>query len=1228
MWKPRPHELLQFKGRGEPFADFVDQLIRAEAAKGGLPQSEVTTQLRVTTKDGGVDTRVSRAILRDSTGWFSVPTCWQFKSSEADKIKAPKDKKKKNNLREEINKPYVKELIEDGYAYRFCLLGDLTPQKKQDWEEQLKAEAKRINPDAPDPRVVEGGQLLEWAERFPAIVAGLRGLTQEVLHWEAWKINCQKVTHVYVPNPLWDHARAQILRHIDFNSPRGFDKLCLSIGGAAGVGKTRLVFETLNESNASSSLVVYAWDEQEAKKVATAVANTVGQTLVLVADECSPETRIALDQHLHGHSDRIRVICLSNAGLKQSSDAWLDRESIEETTHQILEQNFAIVPEDRRRHYVEISRGFVRLSADMCQHDLELAGGNSSSLLGTIERYVTHRLGQHLPLVSLLSLFHKVGFKEEVQADIDTLSKIANRSRQDFIDAVRIVRESPGFVVQAGRYWYVTPEIVARVLFDEGWKRWVESNLETFLNELPEHLRQYLIERAGRFGGEEVRSALASFFRGWFHELTAHDLADPRKASLAAAVIQSSPEEYLPKLHDVIDRAQTAELMNIRGERNGAEATWGSRRSLVRLLEKLIAFHNLFEDCEACLFRLAVHETESAIGNSATEIWRDLFCVDLSGTSATFQRRLNVLRERTSSPSLVEARLAFRGLSRVFDVPAAHYAGPPEIADRLRPEDWIPALSDEERGCYLAALNLCAEHFTHGDTDRRALAFDVLVHHMDFLLKNGFLGEIAGVFAPSSLQESEARGLLNAVDRFLGFAEQIGHDRVDVRRWVDSIRPSDFDGKLRAVCARKPWDKRFADDPQTQSDEADVLAAQVQADPSRLLRHLDWLAGHEARSAERLGFALGRIDEGFAFGEMIFKQAIQSGAAPLLRGYVRGLLFSQRLPTDELVHLMTELEAAHPKMAVDILVFGGDGFDALNRVIRLVESHAVSPRFLVSFARGIGRRELSADEVGRLLPYFVEADADTARAGVQFLAAVLMFEKRKSQRHCLEAETVRSHAWRLIEAALPDIESQLSYDWSEVVAVLANYDAPRAANLLGQALTSESLDFEIQTQQQLTELATENPDAVMEGLGSALLYHPDRWRLQIRVLRDLVARIPTQSILAWVRKHGVDGARGIARHLPRPFLDDEGHQVVPEALDVILRDYDDDEVLNNFTAGAYSGAFWCGDRSEQLRREAEDARRFLKHPNRRIREWARIEIDERTRMAEWEERVHAEQALA
>ena len=204
-----------------------------------------------------------------------------------------------------------------------------------------------------------------------------------------------------------------------------------------------------------------------------------------------------------------RIIGLANAGPKKSTDAWLDRESIKQTTYAILEQNFADVPEDRRRDYVEISGGFVRLAADMCEHDLDLAGGEMSAFSRRLDQYIRHRLGIHTNLISLLALFHKVGFKEDVQADVAALCSIANAHRHDFSNAVRAVREAPGFVVEAGRYWYVTPEIVSRVLFGEGWDRWISTDLENILKSLPDHLRQQLIElrrEVRRRGGYEARS--------------------------------------------------------------------------------------------------------------------------------------------------------------------------------------------------------------------------------------------------------------------------------------------------------------------------------------------------------------------------------------------------------------------------------------------------------------------------------------------------------------------------------------------------------------------------------------------------------------------------------------------------------------------------------------------------------------------------------------------------
>jgi hypothetical protein len=46
------------------------QLIRAEAHAGGLPQSEIDTQVPVNIPDGGVDTRVRAAVPRDNSGFL------------------------------------------------------------------------------------------------------------------------------------------------------------------------------------------------------------------------------------------------------------------------------------------------------------------------------------------------------------------------------------------------------------------------------------------------------------------------------------------------------------------------------------------------------------------------------------------------------------------------------------------------------------------------------------------------------------------------------------------------------------------------------------------------------------------------------------------------------------------------------------------------------------------------------------------------------------------------------------------------------------------------------------------------------------------------------------------------------------------------------------------------------------------------------------------------------
>jgi hypothetical protein len=724
-----------------------------------------------------------------------------------------------------------------------------------------------------------------------------------------------------------------------------------------------------------------------------------------------------------------------------------------------------------------------------------------------------------------------------------------------------------------------------------------------------------------------------------YSQLTPEDLANPAVTSALTALVEASPEEYLPQLRALIETARPGELQKIGPYATGG--TWGARRTLVWLLERLVSFPEYFDDCEACLFRLAVEESEPQIGNNATVIWANLFSVYLSGTATPFEKRVPLLARRVASRIIAEARLGFGALARALQPSEGHILGEPVVAGRLRPQDWHPATRGEERACYRSALAIAGEHLKAPAEDaHHRLAFKAVAGSIFHLLGVGLAEDLRRTVTPESISEDEARTLLQVVDDFLEKQETTQGAQASgvvvayiqsVREWSNLFRRTDFSGKLREVCARTPWDHRFSQDASRDRDETDELAAQILRKPSLLASQLDWLASPEAQSAERLGFALGRIDAASTCGRMIFEHAIVRNTAPLLRGYLRGMVYTHRPPSAELLELMTTLESAHPELAVDVLVYGGDSFDALNRILRLVDSGAVSASHLASLGGGLGGRHLTTEEVGRILPYFTRVPGAPKGgpwlAGVRFLATVLLFEHRDSAKGSLTSTVIQPLAWQLVEGVLPFLGGNEVFVWTRIVKELAALDVDRAGTLLAQALLADNTPLRDAAEHELTQLVKTNPESVMAGLGWALLDPERGWRLQVHRSRDLVAGIPARVVIAWVRRHGLEAARLIARHLPLPHLDAAGNPLVPQHLETILRQFDDDEVFANFVNGSRSGEAWWGNGADQFRQAAETARKFLTHPNHRIREWAKDEINYRRWLAEREEQEHEERLL-
>jgi len=91
----------------------------------------------------------------------------------------------------------------------------------------------------------------------------------------------------------------------------------------------------------------------------------------------------------------------------------------------------------------------------------------------------------------------------------------------------------------------------------------------------------------------------------------------------------------------------------------------------------------------------------------------------------------------------------------------------------------------------------------------------------------------------------------------------------------------------------------------------------------------------------------------------------------------------------------------------------------------------------------------------------------------------------------------------------------------------------------------------------------------------------------------------------WLQTTGVEGARGLARHLPTPYVDAEGRAIVPPLTAAVLTDYgSDDRVFAEFQAGTDFFAGFTDELRTQYQRRLELARKLLTHPLDRIRQWA------------------------
>ena len=1190
--------------------EFFQKLLWAEARRLGIELSKINVSSWVNVADGGVDATVEDAQIAEGYGIIKQgKTCYQIKSGSTFKPWEPAQIKNelfkgapdKQNLGESIRAG----LDVDGTYVLVCTGIDPTELQRSEILANIEEYLKQCDYPHPKVELFTQNTLRGFLESFPSLSLWINRNDQAIFQTHrSWaEDGTMKVSFVS------GESQEDLIAKIRGKLRETGNTVHVRVLGEPGIGKTRLVLEA-TKTDDLAPLVIYCTAAQFRDSILMneILRDDNGFSVVLVIDECDPDSRFYIWDKLQHRGNRIKLITIYNDYDPIAGSDIFELEILRLGDDQIrtIIQGYG-VSEEQADLYIEFCDGSPR----MAHHTGNIIAnfpGDPSELLSDNRLYKSfydfgdnQEVQQRELVLQYVALFKRFGFGGPVIADAEAIAKKVQEANPQvtWSEFQKIVDDLKKRKILQGEYTlYITPKALHIKLWVEWWRIYGDPfDLETFIQDLPleSKLIEWFCEMFQYAAESEPASRIVKKLLGSNGPFGDGEYLNTRLGSrFFLALTKADPKSALRYLMGTIGKWDRDTLFQF---------TTG-RRDVVWALETIAMQRDLFVDAAELLLALGEAENEGW-SNNASGVFAGLFSLGrgrVAPTEASPADRLPVLREAFESTSKARRLLALKACNeglefdRFSRLSGAEYRGLHKDANF-----WEPKTYGELFDAYRQIWHLLSEQLEHLPEDEREEAIWVLLQRASRIAKRPNLSNMVvdTIQMLSKKVYVDNRFLIKTVVEFL---HRNGKDLSDdiKQRWdhlKDELVGSDFPSMMRRyvgmnllVDAVDENEKYFEEGhPQIQA-----LAEQVIADPSVLRSELSWLVTNEAYNGHMFGYQLGKRDNDFVMLPTLLnaqRQARENASAFFLGGYFRALFEGNVAEWEKQLDALIE-DTTLKVLTPDLTYRSGITDQAGLRLLKLAEEGVMPISAFTSFFDTRVTDNLS-DEVFTKWITFLLSYSDNSTVPIALKLCYFYYAYDKQQlflpRDLTFQLLVRPATFENLSAN--QLNAMTDHYWTGIAKAFLNLYPEKGLEFIEQITPHFGTEgtifgaFNTETVTVLTELTKRHPEQVWKHISKRLEerdFFLEQWLKEGNSEdtfstigeKGALTFIPREKIWEWIDENVEERAWYFAyRLVSKTFSADEWPNSLVRAFLVRYGEHKDvrDNLQANYSTEAYFG---------------------------------------------------------